>query len=206
MIKYILVSAAILAASVSHASVLSIDQHLPADITDAGGWGGNNNQGQSFQPSDAGAFPNSAYLTEFSFITSGQTSNLSATPTYLSIYTGNGSVYVGSSTNTQLWSTTLTELSWTFDDLELNPTASYQAFFSTGAGAGNLITQPLVYSASNPYAHGDLWNGGPYGGLDAYFTATFNTQISVVPEPSSYALFAGLAGLGFCVVRRFRRG
>eukprot|EP01035_Chromulina_nebulosa_P047140 gene47140-63881_t len=57
--------------------------------------GGPLNNGQSFVPGDAGTFPTStAYLTQFTFVTSAQSSNNPNVPTYLCLYTNlNGTGY-----------------------------------------------------------------------------------------------------------------
>lgn len=84
-----------------------------------------------------------------------------------------------------------------------------------GTGEDWEYTDSFVYrnngvTASTTFDAGD-WNIGDVnflrsvdGGQEAFLTNTFGTYSSVVPEPSSYALLAGLLGLSFVALKRRR--
>lgn len=159
--------------------------------------------GQSFTPVDAaGTFPtSSAYLTQMQFQVAAQGS--SVLPIYLDIYTSLSATvfsgYVGSSTNTQDWESAST-VTWNFANLELDKNTTYYAVFSENTEGGEGVYRPTYYF-SGTYAGGDfLYNAAVSSGLDAGFSATFNT--TAVPEPSTYAAIAGLAVFGLVLLRR----
>ena len=159
--------------------------------------------GQSFTPGDAGVFPTSiAYLTQMQF----QAGMSVAGSIYLDVYSGLSSGvysgYVGSSIDSQVW-VSGTTLAWNFDSLALAKSTIYYAVFSTDAIDGSVVSRPTAYE-SDTYGGGTLiYNNAISSGLDAGFSATFTT--ADVPEPATYAAFAGLAALALTIVRR-RRG
>lgn len=159
--------------------------------------------GQSFTPGDAGTFPTaSAYLTSMQFEAGGNTSGAVYLDLYSSLSSGVYGGYLGSSTNSQVW-TTGSLLTWNFDSIALDKDTTYYAIFSSDAADGAPITRPVKTSSANPYTGGTMiYSNTSILSYDANFTATFAT--TAVPEPSTYAALAGLVALGFVMVRRRR--
>ena len=166
--------------------------------------------GQSFVPGDAGSFTTgSAFLTGMTFQTgSSIDSSYSGVATYLDVYSNSGlTAYVGSSTNSQTWDVggTLLTKTWAFDNLELDKTATYYAVLSTDAVAGALTTRAILSSTSSTYAGGALiYSGSITPSYETNFTATFSNTASAIPEPSTYAVLAGMIALTGAIVRRRR--
>ena len=163
--------------------------------------------GQSFTPGDAGSFPTtSAYLTQMTFQVGN--GNVPSGPVYLDIYADSGfSSFVGSSTNSQTWTSGNDQAieTWTFDSLALDKSTTYYAIYSSDDIAGSLETFTTYASDANPYVGGAMiYSGLVTPGYDTSFSATFATT-SAVPEPSSYAALAGLAALVLVVWSRIKR-
>lgn len=92
---------------------------------------------------------------------------------------------------------------WSFDHLELAKSSVYYVVYSTDAVAGSVANRTTAYD-SNVYSGGALiYNSSLTPSLDANFSATLAT--SAIPEPTTYATFAGLAALGSAALRRRRR-
>jgi hypothetical protein len=162
--------------------------------------------GQSFTPGDAGSFPTSyAYLTEFTFQVS--PGNVPTGPVYLDIYADTAfSAFVGSSSNSQIWTNDddLAIETWTFDYLALDKSTTYYAIYSADAGAGALQYFTTYATNTHPYSGGAMIYGGSITpGYDTSFSARFATA-SAVPEPSTYAALAGLAAFVLVVWNRVR--
>lgn len=81
--------------------------------------------------------------------------------------------------------------------------------FSAGSYTGDFQSVSIAGSFVASLSHdfdSDIWTGSSLNGYTFSFNETNGLfSVSAVPEPSAFAVFAGLAGLGFAASRRRRR-
>lgn len=126
---------------------------------------------------------------------------------YLGI--GNGGTYVGSSSNSIDIDAIAAdeEMTWFFDNLELDSTLEYALVFSTDALEGGVATARLT-AANNGGGFINTYSGGTAddtasGVSPVTFDARFAVRFTAIPTPA--ALPAGLAMLGIIAARRRRK-
>ncbi|MBI3884329.1 MAG: PEP-CTERM sorting domain-containing protein [Opitutae bacterium] len=202
---------------ITAASVLfcaSLQAQVVISVPTGANTGDDGNTGQSFTPSinTSGSFTgSSAFLTQFTFVVSPNAS-ISTPPAFLLIFSnfsgGTATGLLQASINSQTWSAIGANNTATFNfagDVALDINTTYFAIFSDSQTAfvhnGARIGRGILFDG-DVYSGGALFHDGSIQpGLDARFTATFST--SPVPEPSTWAMFAGgLATLGLVGWRR----
>lgn len=204
------------------------NQDNPPTATDlpSGGWGTYRGFSVSFSDAalstaytspDSAPTPGTIYLGELTLRHPGTQGSGSSAPgdwtnALVKVYssqTPTTGTFVGDSTNVQDMSQAGSErnVSFTFGNLAIDPTATYWFYFSNTAGnvepgdqtwtSGRLR---VSNNANHTYGSGNLWNAS-FAAQDTAFDPVFSATFSSVPEPSA----ALLGGLGALALLRRRR-
>jgi hypothetical protein len=89
--------------------------------------------------------------------------------------------------------------------IDVKSGSQYTFAFTNLGGSGDLATQGILGSDSNPYAGGQIYTGPGYGS-PAQWDLAFQTEVSAIPEPkTSVLMLAGLALWG-CIGSRRKQG
>lgn len=205
-------------AAIGHAQVISIGGTNRFDS-------GSGNYGVQWELASSEGFTGSSYSLNQFTITAGDTTAGGSSTMYVNFYeltsatadfsgpTVLNASYLGGSTDSVDYGSFSTDdvMTWSsFTSFSLPTDVPLFAVFSTTSADGNLIgagARTALTSSAMSYSNILAADAGPiYGGTGndtgANQEALFSADVSVVPEPSSFALIAGLLGLTSVMLRR----